>query len=104
MSVAVWWIRRDMRLADNAALQAAATEGAVLPLFVVDPVFADAGFARREFMFNTLRELDAAMGGALVVRYGSPSLKLLESPRRLVQHRYILQRILLRTVDVVMRR
>jgi deoxyribodipyrimidine photo-lyase len=72
MSTSVWWIRRDMRLADNKALQAAAADGAVVPLFVVDPVFASAGGPRREYMFATLRALDADMGGALVVRNGRP--------------------------------
>lgn len=72
MSVSVWWIRRDMRVADNKALQAAATDGTVVPLFVVDPVFATAGPARRQFMFNILGELDRATGGALVVRHGDP--------------------------------
>lgn len=72
MSVSVWWIRRDMRLSDNKALQAAAADGAVVPLFVVDPVFATAGAARRHFMFNILRELNTATGGALVVRHGDP--------------------------------
>ena len=34
---AVWWVRRDFRLADNPALRAALDDGAVLPLFVLDP-------------------------------------------------------------------
>ena len=34
----IWWLRRDLRLADNAALQAALDEGgAVLPLYVHAP-------------------------------------------------------------------
>ena len=38
-SPALWWVRRDLRLADNPALRAAIDEGeAVLPLFVLDPV------------------------------------------------------------------
>ncbi len=38
-SPALWWVRRDFRLADNPALRAAIDEGeAVLPLFVLDPV------------------------------------------------------------------
>jgi deoxyribodipyrimidine photo-lyase len=72
MSVSVWWIRRDMRLADNKALHAAAADGAVVPLFVVDPVFSSAGTARRQFMFNILGELHKATGNALVVRHGDP--------------------------------
>jgi deoxyribodipyrimidine photolyase len=38
-SPALWWVRRDLRLADNPALRAAIDEGGgVLPLFVLDPV------------------------------------------------------------------
>ena len=33
----VMWFRRDLRLADNPALIAAAESGDVLPLFVLDP-------------------------------------------------------------------
>lgn len=72
MSTSVWWIRRDMRLSDNKALQAAAAEGDVVALFVHDPVFDTAGAARREFMMANLRALDAATGGALVLRRGRP--------------------------------
>ncbi|MEY3806000.1 MAG: hypothetical protein RIR69_812 [Actinomycetota bacterium] len=82
MSVALWWIRRDMRLADNMALQAAAAEGSVVPVFVVDPTFAHAGAARREFMFNVLRALDTSMGGALVVRYGNPAVEIVDVAKK----------------------
>ncbi len=72
MSVSVWWIRRDMRLADNKALQSAAACGAVAPLFVVDPVFTDAGAVRRSYMFATLRDLDLRMNRCLILRHGDP--------------------------------
>ncbi len=72
MSTSIWWIRRDMRLADNKALQSAAIAGDVVPLFVVDPRFEKAGSARRAFMFDTLRSLDTATGGKLVFRHGDP--------------------------------
>jgi len=35
----VMWFRRDLRLADNEALVAAARAGSVTPLFVIDPMF-----------------------------------------------------------------
>ena len=39
--VAIWWVRRDFRLADNPALRSAIDDGeAVLPLFVLDPAAA----------------------------------------------------------------
>src|SRR4051812_17682654 len=68
----VMWFRRDLRLADNPALTAAAAEGHVVGLFVVDPAFAPAGAARRAFLAGSLRSLDADVGGHLVVREGDP--------------------------------
>lgn len=38
----VMWFRRDLRLADNEALVAAARAGSVTPLFVIDPMFLNA--------------------------------------------------------------
>jgi deoxyribodipyrimidine photo-lyase len=70
------WFRRDLRLADNPALLAAAGagDGSVLPLFVVDPVlFGAAGAPRAAYLVRSLRALDSAMGGALVVRQGRPA-------------------------------
>lgn len=81
MSVAVWWIRRDMRLADNKALQSAAACGAVAPLFVVDPVFVDAGAVRRSYMFATLRDLDLRMDRALILRHGDPVTEVVQFAR-----------------------
>lgn len=72
MSTSVWWIRRDMRLADNKALQSAALSGDVAPLFVVDPTFEHAGVSRKSYMYATLQELDQRMNNSLVVRYGDP--------------------------------
>ncbi|MFI0526690.1 MAG: deoxyribodipyrimidine photo-lyase, partial [Ilumatobacteraceae bacterium] len=52
----VMWFRRDLRLADLTALQAAAAEGRrVVPLFVVDPAFERSGHPRRAFMADCLR-------------------------------------------------
>ena len=76
MSTSIWWIRRDMRVTDNKALQSAAIDGDVVPLFVVDPRFEKAGLARRSFMYETLRALDAATGGKLVLRYGDPVIEV----------------------------
>jgi deoxyribodipyrimidine photo-lyase len=72
MTTSIWWIRRDMRLEDNGALRSAAASGSVVPLFVVDPAFASASETRRAYMFATLRSLDEATGGAVVLRYGKP--------------------------------
>ena len=77
MNPAIWWIRRDMRLADNGALQSAARAGEVVPVFVWDGVLlATAAPARRQFMGKTLESLDAALGGLLVHRVGDPATEV----------------------------
>ena len=58
----MWWVRRDLRLADNPALRAAIDEGeAVLPLFVLDPVLLGHG-SRRAWLFAALHALDTDEG------------------------------------------
>lgn len=67
------WFRRDLRLFDNEALCAAAKNGPVSPLFVIDPkLFDRAGPPRVAFMLRNIRALDESMGRALVIRYGDP--------------------------------
>jgi len=71
---AVVWFRRDLRLADHPALAAAAADGPVVPLFVLDPLFLSrSGAPRLAFLLRGLAALDDAMGGALVVRTGDPA-------------------------------
>ena len=76
----IWWIRRDLRLADNAALQAARAEGPVIPVFILDPCLLARQAARRQaFLFAGLHALDAALrqrGSYLVVRKGDPLREL----------------------------
>src|SRR6201994_1961861 len=73
---AVLWFRRDLRLGDHPALLAAADDGPVVALFVLDDVLRKpSGAARVAFMYRTLRALDAQLrehGGGLVVRRGRP--------------------------------
>ncbi|WP_426243060.1 cryptochrome/photolyase family protein [Nocardioides sp. LHG3406-4] len=70
----VMWFRRDLRLRDNPALRAAAADGDVLGLFVLDPVlWRSAGPARRAWLAGTLRSLDESMGGRLCLRSGDPA-------------------------------
>jgi deoxyribodipyrimidine photo-lyase len=79
MSTAIWWIRRDLRLRDNAALQAALDRAqTVVPLFILDPDVVGARYharaeKRRAFLFNGLRALAADLhsrGSRLIVRPG----------------------------------
>ncbi len=71
---AVLWFRRDLRLADHPALTAAlADHRRIVPCFVWDPVLTEpAGAPRLAFLTRCLAALDADLGGALVVRTGSP--------------------------------
>ena len=72
---AIWWVRRDLRLADNPALGRAVAEGAaVLPLFVLDPVLLrSAGIGRRAWLFAALAALDADLRAG-----GGPGLSVVE--------------------------
>jgi deoxyribodipyrimidine photo-lyase len=70
----VLWFRRDLRLGDHPALCAAAAEGDVTGLFVIDPVLWDsAGPARRAWVAASVQALVEATDGALVVRIGDPA-------------------------------
>jgi deoxyribodipyrimidine photo-lyase len=72
----ILWFRRDLRLDDHPALSAAAADGDVLPIFVVDPAFAGSGATRLAFLHDCLTALDAAIrdrgGPGLVIRHGEP--------------------------------
>jgi deoxyribodipyrimidine photo-lyase len=71
------WFRRDLRLADHAALSAAADTGAsVIPLFILDDAAAvhwRAGAASRWWLHHSLASLGQSieeLGGKLVLRLG----------------------------------
>ncbi len=72
----VLWLRRDLRLTDHPALAAAARQGPVIALFVLDDaLLQSAGRPRLAYLFHTLRSLDGqlrAHGTALTVRRGRP--------------------------------
>ncbi len=72
----IMWFRRDLRLDDHPALAAAAAEGDVVPVFVVDPAFEGAGAPRRAYLHDCLVSLDRSIrdggGSGLVIRTGSP--------------------------------
>ena len=70
------WFRRDLRLADNPALLAAAEGGRdVVALFVLDEALRrPAGANRLAFLYRSLRSLSSRMNGRLVVRAGDPAV------------------------------
>lgn len=83
MATSIWWVRRDLRLADNPALAAALAAGErVVPLFILDPVqlaSTHSGEKSLGFFLAGLRSLDAdlrARGGRLVARRGDPAEEL----------------------------
>ncbi|MCW2527104.1 MAG: deoxyribodipyrimidine photolyase [Pseudonocardiales bacterium] len=73
---AVMWFRRDLRLHDHPALNAAASDGPVVALFVLDDVLRrPAGGPRLAYLYRSLRALDSDLrerGGRLIVRRGTP--------------------------------
>lgn len=79
MQPVIHWFRRDLRLADNTALNAALESGkSVIPLFIIDPALVNgryAGASRLEFMLRALVALDTSLqklGSHLVIRQGKP--------------------------------
>ena len=77
----VMWFRRDLRLRDNPALAAAAADGPVLPLFVLDPaLWRPAGVGRRGYLAASLRSLSEDVGGLAVVE-GDPVRRVVEAAR-----------------------
>ncbi|WP_353649659.1 deoxyribodipyrimidine photo-lyase [Nakamurella sp. A5-74] len=71
MADSILWFRRDLRLSDHPALVAAAADGAVLPLFVLDDtLLRTAGDTRRNRLLASVRALHEATDGALVIRRG----------------------------------
>ncbi|MEO6509732.1 MAG: deoxyribodipyrimidine photo-lyase [Nocardioides sp.] len=79
MSTSIVWFRRDLRLADHPALTSAAADGPVVGVFVIDPTLWDrAGAARRAWVGASVRTLQAATDGALVVMIGDAAKVLPE--------------------------
>ncbi|MFW8592930.1 cryptochrome/photolyase family protein [Cribrihabitans neustonicus] len=81
----IWWIRRDLRLADNPALTAAAKDGApVIPVYILDDQEEDLGAAPKFRLGLGLGHLGKTLekaGSRLILRRG-PALEVL---RKLVQ-------------------
>ena len=64
------WFRRDLRLSDQAALIAAAGEGPVIPVYVLDdetPKHRKMGGASRWWLHHSLKALQAEFAGVPLV-------------------------------------
>ena len=72
------WFRRDLRLSDNPALNAAAEEDKdVLACFVLDPrLEASSGRRRLQFLGDALRKLRDDLDGRLLVVRGQPDKQI----------------------------
>ena len=72
----ILWLRRDLRLADQAALVAAAGEGPVVPVYILDddtPNHRTMGAASRWWLHHSLAALAQALeakGSRLILRQG----------------------------------
>ena len=76
------WLRRDLRLADQAALVAACAAGPVVPVYVLDdetPQHRKLGGASRWWLHHSLSRLAAALeakGSRLILRRGRSEVVL----------------------------
>jgi deoxyribodipyrimidine photo-lyase len=72
---AVVLFTRDLRVNDHPALRSATSEGAVIPLFVLDPELLGRSPNRDRFLAECLHDLDRSLttrGAGLVIRRGDP--------------------------------
>lgn len=81
----ILWLRRDLRLADQAALTAAVASGApVIPVFILDdetPKHRKMGGASRWWLHHSLKSLDTdlrKLGSRLILRQGNSTEILCE--------------------------
>jgi len=82
------WFRRDLRLADQAALLAAAKAGPVIPIYILDdetPGHRKMGGASRWWLHHSLGSLDKSLrkfGSRLILKRGKASAILAELARK----------------------
>ncbi len=77
----LFWFRRDLRLADNPGLTAAAGAGPVIPVFILDPETETLGAAAKWRLGLSIAALDASLrdaGSRLILRRG-PAVEVLRT-------------------------
>jgi len=70
MTLTIHWFRQDLRLSDNPSLSAAAENGNVLPIYIVDDYNSGhhtMGEASRVWLHYSLKELNESLGGSFRV-------------------------------------
>jgi deoxyribodipyrimidine photo-lyase len=67
----LYWVRRDLRLADNPALSAAAARGPVIPVFIVDEVVESHGAAPKWRLGLGVEAFGAALKAAGSAAFGA---------------------------------
>ena len=85
---AIWWVRRDLRINNNRALEAASLgRRVVVPVFVLDPRLEGGECEKRTHFLNSgLESLNSdlrKLGSRLFVKSGDPSVILPELSRSL---------------------
>ena len=79
-SRSILWFRRDLRIGDNPALNAAlAAADEIVPVFILEPkLMKEMGEKRAAYLSDSLRYLDQSLGGNLNVIAGDPIKVLTE--------------------------
>ncbi len=75
-SSAVIWFRRDLRVDDNGAIDAALADGAttLYPVFVIDDaLWGPSGDARKSYLVRSLHDLNEQLNGTLTVVHAKPA-------------------------------
>ncbi|MEI8133357.1 MAG: deoxyribodipyrimidine photo-lyase, partial [Leptolinea sp.] len=81
MNSVLWWIRRDLRINHNPALNAALKGGKlVIPVFILDErLLSSLVTCRQRFLLSGLNDLSRQLlerGSGLIIRRGNPVLEL----------------------------
>ena len=84
MTRSIIWFRRDLRISDHPALNAAIAAGdEVVPVYILDPkLSSQTGEKRLAYLSQSLRELDRSLGKSLHVIAGDEVVVLQELMKR----------------------
>ena len=79
--LSIHWFRQDLRISDNPALTSATQLGEVFPVYIFDNVNSGEypmGAVQKIWLHYSLKALNKALGGKLLVYSGDP-LKILST-------------------------